>query len=289
MPAWPAQVLSYEALETTGFGEAVAEEVGLGGEDRVGLALVLGQLADEGEDLGDVVRSGGADIEFGHALLSGRVGRCGRVGLEPLVEGDGEGEEILLAVEGVDHLDVELGVPESGIVEAAGVVEEIACESAVRVDGGSVEAEVGVVLADLLVHRRMVDGDRDDGELGSHGALGGEEAAVDVLVGRRRDLVVVGGEELDANVLERERFVAVVGDDDTDGKEAVLHVLEAEEAAVLGLVAGLGSDGDVLFGMGVEGGILVGGLGWRSSLVVGCEGRRDKAQDRDRKQRFSQG
>src|SRR5882757_4736261 len=65
-----AVVLGHEAMETAGLGEAVAVKVGLGGEDGVGLALILGQLADEGENLGDVVRSGGADIEFGHALLS---------------------------------------------------------------------------------------------------------------------------------------------------------------------------------------------------------------------------
>ena len=55
--------------------------------------------------------------------------------------------------------------------------------------------------------------------------------------------------------------VAVVGDDDADGQEAVLDVGQAEEGAVSGVVAGLGGDGDVLAGMGVVGGVLGGGLG----------------------------
>ncbi len=41
--------------------EAVAEEVGFGGEDGVGFALVGGEVADEWEDLGDVGGGGWAD------------------------------------------------------------------------------------------------------------------------------------------------------------------------------------------------------------------------------------
>ena len=40
------------------------------------------------------------------ALPAGVVGGGAGVGGEPFVEGDGEGEEILLAVEGVHHLHV---------------------------------------------------------------------------------------------------------------------------------------------------------------------------------------
>ena len=63
----------------------------------------------------------------------------------------------------MDHLDVELGAFEGWVVELADVVEEIAGESAVGVDGGAVEAEVGVVLGDLLVDGLVVDGDRGQG------------------------------------------------------------------------------------------------------------------------------
>ena len=71
--------------------------------------------------------------------------------------------------------------------------------------------------------------------------------------------------------------VAVVGDDDADGQEAVLDVGQAEEAAVLGIVAGVGGDGDVLVGVGVEGGVLGGGLGGRGFFVGGVgDGGDDK-------------
>jgi hypothetical protein len=55
----------------------------------------------------------------------------------------------------------------------------------------------------------------------------------------------------------------------------VLDILEAEEAAVFGIVARLGGDGDVLVGMGVESGVLIGRFGGWGLLVggvgVGCE------------------
>ena len=105
------------------------------------------------------------------------------------------------------------------------------------------------------------DGDGACGILVPIALLSGEEAAVDVVVGGGGDLVVVGGDELDAGVVEGEGGVAVVGEDDADGDEAVLDVGQAEEVAVLGVVAGVGGDGDVLVGMGVEGGVLVGGFG----------------------------
>ena len=50
-------------------GEAVAQEVGFGGDDGVGLALVGGELVDEAEHGGDVGGRGRADVE--HAAVSG--------------------------------------------------------------------------------------------------------------------------------------------------------------------------------------------------------------------------
>ena len=54
------------------------------------------------------------------------VGRSVGVGGQPLIEGNGEVEEFLFAVQRVDLLDVEQGVDEGGLVEAPDVVEEIA-------------------------------------------------------------------------------------------------------------------------------------------------------------------
>src|SRR5215469_4357241 len=49
--------------------EAVAEKVGLGGDDSVGFALVGGELADEAQHGWDVSGGGGANVE--HAAASG--------------------------------------------------------------------------------------------------------------------------------------------------------------------------------------------------------------------------
>jgi hypothetical protein len=212
-------------------------------------------------------------------LLAGLVrGGCG-VGFEPGVEGEGEGEELLFAVERVDLFDVEFGAFEGGVVEAADVVKEVAGEGGVGVDDGALEAEVVFVLGDLLVDGRVVDGEGDDGELGAHRVFGGEEAAVDLFVGGGGDLVVVDGDELHAGVVEGEGAVAVVGDDDADGEEAVLDVFEAEEAAGPGVVAGLGGEGDVLGGVGVEDGVLGGGFGGGRGLVVGGAGGEGQAEE----------
>src|ERR1700677_2597633 len=53
------------AAEAWSGAEAVAQEVGFGGEDGVGFALVEGEFADEGENLGDVGGGSWADVE-GH-------------------------------------------------------------------------------------------------------------------------------------------------------------------------------------------------------------------------------
>lgn len=176
----------------------------------------------------------------------------------------------------MDHFDVELGAFEGLVVELADVVEEIASESAVGVDGGGGEAEVGIVLGYFLFEGLVVKSDgrewHGQGNLPAFGAFGGEEAALDVVIGGGGDDVVVGGDELDAGFVEEYGSVAVVGEDDADGDEAVLDVGEAEEGAVARIVAGVGGDGEVLVGVGVEGCVLVRGLGG-GSLFVSGEGR----------------
>ena len=60
-----AVVVGDEGGEAGVGSPAVAEEVGFGGDDGVGLALVVGEFADEAEDGGDVGGRGGADVERG--------------------------------------------------------------------------------------------------------------------------------------------------------------------------------------------------------------------------------
>jgi len=211
---------------------------------------------------------------------------CGLSG-QPLVEGNGEGKELLLAVEGVDHFDVELGAFERRIVEAADVIEEVAGEGAVGVDDGAGEAEVGVVFLQFLIEL-AVDGDGRQGQgqrdLGSGGAFEGEEDAANIVGGSGGDDVVVDGDELDARVIEGERGVAVVGEDDPDGQEAVLDVGNAEEVAFFGVVAGLGGDGKVLVRVDVKGSVLSGGFDGRSFFVGGVGvGRKEAGCDQEKK------
>ncbi len=57
------------------------------------------------------------------------------------------------------------------------------------------------------------------------------------------------------------------------------QIVEAKEGAVLGIVAGLGGDGDVLVRVGIEGGVLRGRFG-RRRLVVGGISERDEEGSR---------
>jgi hypothetical protein len=50
-------------VEAGGGAEAVAEDVGVGCDSGLRLALVFGEFADEGKDLGNVVGNSRADSE----------------------------------------------------------------------------------------------------------------------------------------------------------------------------------------------------------------------------------
>ncbi len=209
-------------------------------------------------------------------LLAGMVGGGVGVGGEPFVEGDGEGEELLFSVEGVDLLDVEGGATEGWVVEALDVVEEVSGEGGVGVDDGPLEAEVIVVLGDFFVDGGALDGEGNERDVNGLGAVEGEEAAVDVVLGGGGDLVAGGGDELEACFVELEGAVSIVGEDDADGEEAVLDVGETEEGAEFGVVAGIGGDGEVLVGVGVVRGVGGGGLCGRGGAVSsGADGGRE--------------
>ena len=55
--------LGDEALEERAGAEAIAEEIGGGSDGGLGVKLIGGELADEGEHLGDVGGGGFADME----------------------------------------------------------------------------------------------------------------------------------------------------------------------------------------------------------------------------------
>lgn len=203
--------------------------------------------------------------------------------LEPFVKGYVESEELLFGVERVNHLNVELGVAEGGIVKLADIIEKIPGDGGVRIDRGGGEAEVSVILRDLLVDGGVMDGDGRKGDLSAQGGTSGEEAAVDVLEGGGRQGVMVSGDELDTDIVKGESVVGIIGDDDADGDKAVLDVGKAEKVACLGFGAGVGGYADVLVGMGIEGNVLGGGAGGGSLSIgsVGDEAREGSSEGRD--------
>ncbi len=138
----------------------------------------------------------------------------------------------------------------------------------------------------FFVDGGLVDGDGDDGNTGGLGAFEGEHAAVEVFEIGGGELVVVGGDELEARLVEVEGVVAVVGDDDPDRDHGVSDVREAKEVAVLLGVAGIDGDGDVLVSVSVVGGVFGGGFGGWGFLLLGvgdgrgeaCEGEKAKEE-----------
>jgi hypothetical protein len=72
-----------ERSEARSGAEAVAEEVGFGGDDGVGFAFVEGEFVDEAEDGGDVGGCGGADVGLAHlsarSVAAGRYARAARI------------------------------------------------------------------------------------------------------------------------------------------------------------------------------------------------------------------
>lgn len=154
----------------------------------------------------------------------------------------------------MDHLDVDFGALEGRIVQVLDVVEEIAGEGGVGSDGGGLEAEVVVVLGDFFVDGCAPpgDGNGNDGDSSSRSFFGREEAAVDVIEGSGWEFITTGGDELHTGLIEVERSVAVVCDDDAHGDEGVADVREPEEVTVAWLGAGIDGNRDVFLRVGVE-------------------------------------
>ncbi len=93
-------------------------------------------------------------------------------------------------------------------------------------------------------------------------------------------------------------MIAVVGDDDADGQQAVLDVGQAKEVALVGIVAGFGGDGHLFVGVRVVGIVFGRRFGGRRFFLAGvcvgwkqdCHGkkRRRHGADQARCSRFEQ-
>jgi 3-deoxy-D-manno-octulosonic-acid transferase len=194
-------------------------------------------------------------------------------------------------LEGVEHLagdgktnlaEFERGVREHRLVDAGHIVEEIAGDSGVRLDGGRLEAEVRVVGEDLFVDGVLAVRDRNrdrqrQRDLRSYSGFQREENALHVVDRRRGENGVVGRDEVDAGIVEVDGEVGIIGDDDADGHQAVIEVVEPRVRAILFRVAGDGGDGDVLLVVRILHLVLV--RGQRRLGLARLVGKRSNAEE----------
>ena len=205
-------------------------------------------------------------------------------GFEVFFERDFEVEE-LFAVGVFDGVQIEKRTLQ-GMREAADVIEEEAGASCVRLDdeGGELEGiKVGFYgfVAGLGL---AMDGDGPgDGDLGALFFLEGHEAFNVFGVGGL-DAVALLGDEEDASVTEADGLVAVVGDDEADGHDAVCEVVDAEELSFFFGFVGLDGDGELFIGVDFDGGEVGGGLDGGRRVVYRAENRAGEGGCKQRKQ-----
>jgi len=170
----------------------------------------------------------------------------------------------------VDAGDVDVGASEGDVSE---VEEEESGLGGMRLDGLGGELRgfdlIAFFLGDGAFHIFARDGERT----GTSSGLGIGEAAVDVFGGSRCELGAIGGNERDLHVGDGDGLVAVIGDDEEDGKESVLAEVHRENFGLVGSVVGIGGDGDLFVGVIVVRGIGFGGAGGGLDEIFGGEGK----------------
>ena len=110
--------------------------------------------------------------------------------------------------------------------------------------------------------------------------LGGKRNGITVGVGRRpgkppRDVLLARGRKLGAVYRDQLRFhagqldrlVAIIGDDDEDGQETDLAVLDGKDVCLFRQIVGIHRDRDRFQGMFIVRGIRLGGLGLRHDEI----------------------
>ena len=99
------------------------------------------------------------------------------------------------------------------------------------------------------------------------------------------NFVARGGDEVDARIVEGDRRVAFVGDDDADGDDVGGGVVNAEDGGLRGRVIGIDRDGEMVGGVALEGGVLIGRLRGRRRVL----GEEWKAKQRGSERQRQQG
>ena len=204
-----------------------------------------------------------------------------------LVYRDFEVEE-LITIGIAELVQVQLSALER-MIELRHVVEEKAGAGGVRFDDKGLVLELVEVFLNVFVtgFRLHLDGweRAGDGDLLAF-PLGAGHEALDVFGFGGLNAIAAGRVEEDARVAQRDGAVAIVGDDEADGHDAVTEVVNAENGFLLARVVGFDGNGDVFFLMGLDRRERRGWLDWRDLMVIGpdCGGepndqKRQRADD----------
>ena len=128
---------------------------------------------------------------------------------------------------------------------------------------------VAFFLTERAFHFFLRDGEREGMSVGVRIA----QAAEDVFGGDGSEFGASGGGKGDLHVGDGDGLVAVVGNDEEDGKQAVLLKVDGEDFCFAGRVVGIGGDGDFFGGVIVVRGIGSGGMGFGLDEVFGGQVR----------------
>jgi hypothetical protein len=111
------------------------------------------------------------------------------------------------------------------------------------------------------------------------GSADGGEGAAEIVEGEGGGFSAVAGDELEAGVVEEDGSIAVIGEDDEDGKDGVPEHVGMEERGLLRGVIGVGGEGYLFIGVGIMEGE---GAGWNQrghGEVPGEGGEDERGQD----------
>jgi len=100
------------------------------------------------------------------------------------------------------------------------------------------------------------------------------EAAIQIIVAERRELGVIGGDQGDVHVGNRNRLVAIIGDDKENGKESVVGEVDGKDFCLFRSVVRVGSDCNLLVAVKVVRRVIDGGAGhWPYEILRGEQER----------------
>ena len=81
------------------------------------------------------------------------------------------------------------------------------------------------------------------------------EAAIEIFRTDRSKFRTIARDQLDLHVGDGDRLIAFVGYDEEDRQESVLREMDGEDLRLLGIIVGIGGDGDLFVAMKVVRGI----------------------------------